>query len=146
MRIFATIILVLTIGAGSALSQTQSKLPCDYRGALLRRPDGSIVRYTSDEMKANALQKYDISGAIKQADIKGTVVLDILVGADGHVICTKAIGGHPMIDKPVEEALRKWLFKRQNVNGEPVGYTGWMEFSLCNISCGESGPSMTILR
>ena len=112
----------------------------------MRRLDGSVLRYKSDEMKSKSTVRFDIEGPIKQADIKGTIVVDVLVAPDGHVVCTKTVIGHPMMRKSVEEALRKWEFSPMKAEGKPVGYLGRLEFSLCNISCGDTGPSMTIVK
>jgi len=129
-----------------ALGQTKFKLPCEYSGELLHQSQGRIRVFTSDEMKAKATYRQDIFGAIKQADIKGTAIVDVLVAPDGHVVCTKSLTGHPMVRASVEDALRKWKFSPAEIDGRRVAYVGRMEFTLCNISCGESGPSMTIVK
>jgi hypothetical protein len=41
--------------------------------------------------------------------------------------------------------LRKWKFSPAEMDGRRVAYVGRMEFTVCNI-CGESGPSMTIVK
>jgi hypothetical protein len=129
-----------------ALGQTKFKAPCEYDGQLLHDSQGRITLFTSDEMLARATYKQDISGPVKQWDIKGTAIVDVLVAPDGHVVCTKSLTGHPMVRKSVEDALRKWKFSPAGMDGRQVAYVGRMEFTLCNISCGESGPSMTILK
>jgi Gram-negative bacterial TonB protein C-terminal len=133
--------------ASVAVGQTPSpKIPCDFSGELLRTRQGRIVRYTSDEMKQRATHKVDVNGFIKQADIKGTAIVDILVGTSGEVVCAKSLIGHPIIRGPVETALRSWQFKPAELEGKPVAYLGRLEFTLCNISCGKEGPSMTLLK
>jgi hypothetical protein len=132
--------------AGMALGQSEIKLPCEYASDLLRKPDGKVALLPSNEMKKRATHKQDVSGPIKQLDIKGTAIVDVLVASDGHVICTKSLIGHPMIQKAVEDALRQWNFTPADMNGRKVAYVGRMEFTLCNIMCGESGPSMTIVN
>ncbi len=141
--VFPTVVLLL---AGVALAQTETKLPCKYDDAVLPKSDGKIALLTSDEMKARATHKQDISGFIKQADIKGTAIIDVLVAPDGHVLCTKSMMGHPMIRKAVEDALANWKFSPKEVDGKKVAYMGRMVFTLCQISCGDSGPSMTIVK
>lgn len=97
-------------------------------------------------MLRRAVRKVDLSGPIKQADIKATVILDLIVDASGDVACVKAGAAHPLVKKPVEQALQQWRFKPQTVNGKPVAYVGSLRFDLCNISCGSGGPSMTLLN
>jgi hypothetical protein len=132
--------------AGSLWAQTELKPPCDYPDHLLRKPDGKIALLDSDEMKARATYKEDIAGPIKQLDIKWTAIVDVLVSTDGHVVCTKSLTGHPIIRKSVEDALRQWKFSAARIDGRKVAYLGRMVFRLCQTSCGESGPSMTIVK
>ena len=131
---------------GLVTGQTSVKPPCEYDGKLLRQSQHKIKLFTSDEMKARATYKQDIFGAIKQTDIKVTAIVDVLVGPDGQVVCTKSLIGDPMVNHSVEDALRKWKFSQAEMNGKRVAYLGRMEFTLCNISCGETGPSMTIVN
>jgi TonB-like protein len=144
LRTVFPVALFILCELGSA--QTSIKPPCEYGGELLRQSQHQIKLFTSDEMKARATHKQDIVGMIKQADIKGTAIVDVLVGPDGQVVCTKSLTGHPMVRVSVEDALRKWKFSPAEVDGRRVAYLGRMEFTLCNISCGESGPSMTIVK
>jgi len=96
-------------------------------------------------MKRRATHKVDVSDFMKQADIKGTTIVDVLVGPSGDVVCVKTLLGHPILKLEVEKALRAWTFKPESMNGE-VGYVGHMEFYLCNISCGDQGGSMSIVK
>lgn len=121
-------------------------LPCEYHGALLRAQDGKIVRFTSADMKRRATRKVELGGILRQADIKGTAVVDVLVGTSGEVLCLKSAPAHPFIRVEVEKALRAWTFKPAKVDGKPVAYLGRLQFNLCNILCGEEGPSMTLLK
>lgn len=138
--------LALLVLCGPALGQTKFVAPCNYGGKLLHESPGKTKLFTSDEMKAKATYKEDISGPIMQWDIKGTATVDVLVAPNGHVVCTKSLYGHPMIRKSVEDALRKWKFSAVEIDGRHVAYVGRMEFTLCDILCGDSGPSMTILK
>jgi hypothetical protein len=122
------------------------QLPCDFSGELLRTTHGKVVQYTSAEMKTRATRKVDVGGFMKQLDIKGTVILDILVGVSGEVVCLKSLIGHPLIRAQVEKALRSWRFKQAEMSGKRVAYLGRLEFTLCNINCGTQGTSMTLLK
>jgi len=131
----------------AAVGQTRkTALPCEYSGALLRDSAGAIVQKKSDEMKARATHKQDVAAATKRIDAKGTVLVDVIVDTEGNVFCTKALVGHPILAKPIQEALRHWTFAPAEVNGKRIGYTGLLQFTLCNISCGDAGYSMSILK
>jgi len=122
------------------------QLPCEFSDALLRTEKGEVVRFSSDEMKARAVHKVDVGRPIQQADIKGTIVVDILVGPAGQVHCMQSRIRHPLIQAGVLQALESWVFKRAEMDGRPVGYLGSLEFRLCNINCGDQGPTMTLLE
>ena len=127
--------------------QTSSAgLPCKFSGELQRTASGKVVWYTSDEMKGRATHKVELSGFIRQADIKGTAVVEVLVGTSGEVVCLKSLAKHPLIRVEVEKALKSWTFRPAEVNGRAVAYLGRLEFTLCNILCGDQGPSMTLLK
>jgi hypothetical protein len=56
----------------TALAQmAQNKLPCAYSGDILQDKDGKTARFTSDEMKARATHKVDISSGSRRADRQG---------------------------------------------------------------------------
>ena len=126
--------------------ESQPQLPCDYKDTVLKNDQGRLALLTSDEMKKRATHKVDVdSPLLKQADIKGTIVVRILVASSGNVACIRSISGHPMLRLPVERALRQWKFVPMQTAGKKVAYVGQMNFTFCNISCGDSGNSMTLL-
>lgn len=103
-------------------------------------------QFQSTGMKKRAVYRADIGQALKQADIRGEIVLDVLVATDGTVSCTRAKVGHPLLQREVEMAVRLWKFKPVVMNANPVPYAGRLRFVLCNISCGEQGPQMSLLQ
>ena len=144
LRTIGAVTIFLT---AAAWGQTRNAaLPCEYSGSLLRDSGGAVVQYKSDDMKARATQRQDVDAATKQIEAKGNVLIDVVIDSNGHVFCTKALLGHPILTKPIQDALRHWTFAPAEVNGTRVGNTGQLLFTLCNLSCGDAGPSMTILK
>ena len=47
----------------------------------------------------------------KTMSLKGTVRLEVEIGADGLVKSTKALGGHPLLIQSAEAAIRKWRYE-----------------------------------
>ena len=47
----------------------------------------------------------------RRMHLKGTVRLEVEVAADGKVMSTKALGGHPLLIESAEQAVRKWLYE-----------------------------------
>lgn len=129
------------------LAQTPAaKLPCSFRGDLLRTAACKLVRFTSAEMKERATRKVELSGLIRQADIRGTAIVDLLVGTSGEVVCLKSEARYPLVRAEVEKALKSWTFRPAESNGRAVAYVGRLQFTLCNILCGEQDTSMTLLK
>ena len=138
---------LLSLASSAMFGQTVGvKLPCVYRGDLLRASDGKVVRFSSAEMKDRATRRVELGGILRQADISGTAIVDVLVGADGEVVCLKCQARHAFIRVEVEKAVKSWAFKPAESKGKPVAYLGRLQFRLCNILCGEQGPSMTLLK
>jgi hypothetical protein len=140
-RVYASLLL-------SCMSFSQAiaaKPPCAFSGELLRNAQGNVVPFSSDEMKRRAIHKVDVSPFMKRADLKGTAVLDVLVGPSGEVICVKTLIGLPILEAEVEKALHAWTFEPAKAGGRPVAYLGRMEFTLCNISCGKERIHMSIV-
>lgn len=130
-----------------AVGQAPSpQLPCKFSGELRRTPDGKVAWFTSEEMKSRATHKADVSDFMRRADIKATALVEVLVGTAGDVVCLKSLAGNPWIRAEVESAVKRWKFKVVEVESKPVAYLGRLEFRLCNISCGDQGFSMTILK
>ncbi len=136
--------LIASFARGQASSP---KLPCDFSGELLRNQQGQVAILTSDEMKKRATHKVDLDAPLlKQLDFRSTVIVEVLVGTSGEVVCAKSLAGMPMTRWPVEKALRSWTFKPRNQEGKPVAYLGQVDFMLCNTRCGEEPFCVTLLK
>jgi len=132
--------------SSAPFGQTGVSVPCAYRAPLLRGAGGELTVFSSSEMKGRATHKVELGGFLRQADIKGTAVVDVLVGPAGEVVCLRVHAAHPLIRTGVEKTLKSWTFELATVQSKPVAYLGRLEFNLCNILCGEQGPSMTLLK
>lgn len=47
----------------------------------------------------------------RRLNIRGSVRVQLLIAADGHIRNTKVLGGSPLLIQSVMEALRKWKFE-----------------------------------
>ena len=56
----------------------------------------------------------------QQAGVSGSVVLEIIIGADGRVQSTRVIRSVPLLDRPAVEAVAQWEFVPTLLNGSPV--------------------------
>jgi TonB family protein len=58
--------------------------------------------------------------AARQANLEGTIALDIVVGRDGSVVSMHALNGPDVLARAAMDALRWWKFQPYRVNGEPT--------------------------
>ena len=146
MRYLLCILALMTIRV-TAIGQSDGlSLPCAFHGDLLRGPDGNVVRFPSNEMKKRATHKEDLGGIFHVVDGRAVVIVDVLVGANGEVVCTKALTLQNIFSGGVEKALTGWTFTPEVQKGRPVSYLGRLEFTLCNTSCRDGEWSMTLLK
>jgi protein TonB len=50
----------------------------------------------------------------------GNVMLQAVIGRDGHIQEIKAISGHPLLVAAAIDAVRQWIYQPTTLNGEPV--------------------------
>ncbi len=56
----------------------------------------------------------------RQANLEGTIALDVVVGRDGSVVSMHALNGPDVLARAAMDALRWWKFEPYRVNGEPA--------------------------
>jgi len=59
----------------------------------------------------------------KAARIQGKVVLDAVIGTDGHVENLKVVSGPKELQQSALDAVRQWVYKPFLLNGNPVDVT-----------------------
>jgi hypothetical protein len=100
-------------------------------------------------MKKRATHKVDLdSPLLKKLDFHSTVIVSVLVGASGEVVCVKRVSGIQFALQPVENAVRAWRFDpaKSLYDGKPVAYLGQLDFLLCNTDCGNEAWGVTLLK
>ena len=66
----------------------------------------------------------------QQADISGSVQLELTIAPEGTVKSWKAISGHPILVRAATDTLEKARFKCDGCGQEPYNYTLTYEFIL----------------
>jgi TonB family protein len=46
----------------------------------------------------------------KEMALRGTVRIEVMIGADGEIKSRKVLGGHPILAQAAIDALRKWKY------------------------------------
>jgi protein TonB len=60
--------------------------------------------------------------AAQAAGISGTVVIEVVVGADGRVTDARVVRSIPLLDRAALEAVRQWVYVAPLVDGAPVPF------------------------
>ena len=87
-RRLSLLVALTAMNFGNAQSHP-STLPCTYSGKIRRTAAGAPEWFGFEEMKQRAVRKVDITGPLRQLDVRGTVKLDVLAGVSGEVICLR---------------------------------------------------------
>ncbi len=62
----------------------------------------------------------DYPEAARPANLRGVIVLDVVVGRDGSVVNMHALNGPDVLAQAAMDALRWWRFEPYRVDGQPV--------------------------
>jgi protein TonB len=70
----------------------------------------------------------------KQARVSGTVLLDAVIGTDGHIQELHTVSGHPLLVPEALRAVRQWIYAPTTLNDQPVSVRTTIEvhFTLSN--------------
>jgi|SRR5579863_1975362 len=82
-------------------------------GPAILPPEASAQDAANDVGKRRVRTKEDphYPPLAKQLHLAGTAKVEAMIAADGHVIDTKIIGGHPLLASAAADALKKWRFE-----------------------------------
>src|ERR1019366_2815858 len=56
----------------------------------------------------------------RQARIQGSVILHAIIDKDGRVAQLEVVSGHPLLVQAALDAVKQWLYKPTQLNGDPV--------------------------
>jgi TonB family protein len=108
------------------------------------KPDATPVRITQG---VHVTKMVDTPYPIRaeQEQIQGRVVLDVIVGADGKVKSTEVISGNQILASAFQDAVKKWKFEPQKVDGQAVPFITrvGMNFALYGKILKDETPPVT---
>jgi hypothetical protein len=104
--------------------------PCLKDKNILRDPDDSPVVLEYDELQRRAIQRAEPEWP-KGAKPGYATSIEILIGADGRVLCIAFEPDYEdSISQAVHAAYRKWRFQPILENGAPIAAIGILEFRV----------------
>lgn len=80
------------------------------------------IRVGGNVQAANLVRKVtpNYPQLAKQARVQGTVKFQAIIGKDGTIQNLQLVSGHPLLVPAATEAVKQWLYKPTQLNGEPV--------------------------
>ena len=119
-------------GASSEPDQMKSTERYDATQAVMRNPDsseeadggrGGTVHRIGEGVSAPAvlsMVRATYPPLAKQARIQGTVRFNAVIAKDGSIQNLQVVSGHPLLIPAATEAVRQWIYKPTQLNGDAV--------------------------
>jgi TonB family protein len=127
MRLYVSIAACVAIGVAAATSAVALRIGVDQKSAadksaLSKSAPASVP---ASRMTANLITKITpvYPPEAKKARIQGKVILQAVIGKEGHVENLKVVSGPNELEQSAMDAVRQWVYKPYLVNGEPVDVT-----------------------
>jgi periplasmic protein TonB len=85
-------------------------------------PTPSRIRVGGNVQQASLLRqpKPTYPPLAKQARIQGTVRFEAVIAKDGTIQNLRVLSGHPLLIQSATDAVKQWVYKPTQLNGEPV--------------------------
>jgi periplasmic protein TonB len=80
--------------------------------------------------KAISLPKPAYPPIARAARASGTVVVQVLIDENGHVVSASAVSGHPLLQAAAVGAARQARFSPTKLSGQPVKVTGVIQYNF----------------
>ena len=116
----------VVLGVAAVTSAIAMRIGVDEKGTS----DTHKKAVHSVNVKAEVMQNQIVSKVppvyppdAKAARIQGKVVLDAVIGTDGHVENLKVVSGPKELQQSALDAVRQWVYKPFLLNGNPVDVT-----------------------
>jgi len=124
-RVFALGACVV-LGVAAATSAVALRVGVDQKGSSDKAASKGIpTSVPAAKMAENIITKVPpvYPPEAKAAKIQGKVVLEAVIGVDGHVENLKVVSGPKELQQSSLDAVRQWVYKPYTVNGNPVEVT-----------------------
>jgi TonB family protein len=108
---------VLTSAASATKNQGTEPNKCSTTG---------LAEHSAKDMRSRLkhTQPIDPPCCGRNLDLKGTIVLLVVVGETGDVICVELVSGDPMIADSAVHSVAKWKFQPHVAKGQPSAFYG----------------------
>jgi Gram-negative bacterial TonB protein C-terminal len=122
--------LALVLALASTLVATEKKLIPDCCTSSAEKLPAKQVNTLLD--KTEPIQGLCLG---RNLHIKGTIVLAIVVRANGEVTCVTVVSGHPLIIGTAIDSVRRWKFRPYAANGVKKRFCGMVTLRYEATDC-----------
>jgi TonB family protein len=113
-------------------------------GKMVSQPGHGQLQISADKAHTNLVTKVApiYPPIARAARVQGTVVLQAVIGKDGHVNQLNVVSGPAMLQQAAMDAVKQWIYKPYLLNGAPVEVitTVNIVFQLSNPSAKPETP------
>ena len=116
----------VVLGVAAATSAVALRVGVDQQSSADKSASKGIPSSVpAEEMQKNLITKIPpvYPPEAKKARIQGKVVLEAVIGVEGHVENLKVVSGPKELQQSALDAVRQWVYKPYLVNGNPVEVT-----------------------
>jgi TonB family protein len=113
----------VVLGVAAATSAVALRIGVDQKGSAETQNNAvHSVNVKAEVMQQQLLTKVTpvYPPDAKVARIQGKVVLEVVIGKDGHVENVKVVSGPKELQQSAMDAVRQWVYKPYLLNGAPV--------------------------
>jgi hypothetical protein len=124
MKAAAGLVFLAAIGAPGPMAQSKSPAPDNQTGAFCKKLERDSQYFVISPVGTEKLLIQKAEPVWKhrpmEARVSGTVGVQFELGKHGEVLCPKIISGPKILQQPVLDAVRKYMYKPNLLNGEAV--------------------------
>jgi protein TonB len=107
----------------TGISRPDIAAPTEHQTAATPvKPDGPPVRLGGRVLEAQLIKKVVpvYPPLARVARVSGTVHLEGILSKDGTIRNLQVLSGHPLLVRAALDAVRQWVYRPTQLNGEPV--------------------------
>lgn len=112
----------VVLGVAAATSAVALRVGVDQKSSDGSKKDIHSISVDAKTMSKQLLRKTTpvYPPDAKAAKIQGKVLLEAVIGTDGHVENLKVVSGPKELQQSALDAVREWVYKPYLLNGNPV--------------------------
>lgn len=123
-----------------------AQAPCKFVGPVLMDKDGNPIWLETEALikQATHCVAPQMPPLLRQAELDGQLLFDILVDEKGRVACVELVHGHPLLAGSAINAAKDWTFRPKKQRGKSVSFYGHLAFHFTTGTVSKNENSCTV--